>query len=117
MAGQNVLWDMPMGTLESLQSDAKDQLKNAKEQKERAAKIVGIRDRRVTFIDMFLAIERLKQMSLDAPDKNFVLVDVGSGLTTYANSDWEKMDELTKFDGIVYASAKDGRMAWAGETA
>lgn len=111
-----MLWDMPSGAMEATLEMAQANAKRAEEDKKRAVKILGIRERRCEFLQNMLSVDYLRQLSMDHMEKPFLLIDDGAGLSTYTVDEYEGWDGTRKMDAEVYAKALGGVVEWVLQT-
>lgn len=101
---QGYLIEIPGHELAEMVETANDLLNVAKEDRKRAGEIVSIRERRLHYLEVLLAMEQARQNSLDSPDMEFYVIDSGAGPRALE----EPVAKLAGPDALCYARFRDG---------
>lgn len=76
---QGVLIEIPGAEIAELVDAAKDELLVAKDDKKQADMVVKIKERRLHYLEVLLAQEQARQLSLDDRDVSYWVIDDGDG--------------------------------------
>lgn len=106
---QGVLIEIPGAEIAELVDAAKDELLVAKDDKKQADMVVKIKERRLHYLEVLLALERARQQSLDDRDASYYVIDDGDGPDAFDEiTVSERFGAASRGYSLCYARFRNG---------
>ena len=101
---QGYLIEIPGHELAELVENAAEMLDLAKDDRKHAAEVVAVRERRLHYLEVLLALDRARQDSIDNADTDVYVIDAGTGPRAVGATE----AKAAGVDALCYARFRNG---------